>query len=347
MRVNLVHQHHKKLQRLHSPPFFQINLHPTMPTYLLHGFRWHRQSIRIHVILNDLEDAAPEWLLAPATSVSILNSLYTLYDFLPPSNPPPLAYAHMPNPPKPTEEDKQTEDTPRRPKLKKNKFPISISCRSMNGKTRPADLANTVNGNGHGHTDREGSTSGSDNISSTKSGSMYRSSSKPGNKPRFNEWSVVKLMEQYDPNDVKVVSQPYAYVADYMVEVSLGVAITEEMAKYETKITMEDSPLSPLTPGTPGTPGATGGLGSPQTNLSMRDVRRKERRLGWFEKLRDGLQAGEEIGWHVVVCGDEERAFPYMEITPERLDDDDIEQLRTPRSAGFRGLFKLRNIYEE
>ncbi|KAJ4375277.1 hypothetical protein N0V83_002363 [Neocucurbitaria cava] len=39
-----------------------------MPTWLVHGFRWPRAQIRIHVILQNLDDAAPEWLMAPATT---------------------------------------------------------------------------------------------------------------------------------------------------------------------------------------------------------------------------------------------------------------------------------------
>ena len=162
----------------------------------------------------------------------------------------------------------------------------------------------------------------------------------------------MKLVEQYDPNDMKVVSQPYAYVADYMLEVSLGVSITEEMAKYETKMKGEDAPMSPATPlpGTPGTPVA-GDLGGSNrsSNMSMRDLRRKSRRLGWFEKLRDGLQKGEDIGWHVVVCGDEERASPSMESIRGRLGVDDDQFLRTPRSSGsgFKGFFRKRNAEEE
>jgi hypothetical protein len=38
-----------------------------MPTWIVHGFRWPRAQIRIHVILQNLDDAAPEWLMAPAT----------------------------------------------------------------------------------------------------------------------------------------------------------------------------------------------------------------------------------------------------------------------------------------
>lgn len=38
-----------------------------MPTWLVHGFRWPRNQIRIHVVLQNLDDAAPEWIMAPAT----------------------------------------------------------------------------------------------------------------------------------------------------------------------------------------------------------------------------------------------------------------------------------------
>jgi hypothetical protein len=38
-----------------------------MPTWIVHGFRWPRAQIRIHIILQNLDDAAPEWLMAPAT----------------------------------------------------------------------------------------------------------------------------------------------------------------------------------------------------------------------------------------------------------------------------------------
>jgi hypothetical protein len=39
-----------------------------MPTWIVHGFRWPRPQIRIHIILQNLDDAAPEWLMAPATT---------------------------------------------------------------------------------------------------------------------------------------------------------------------------------------------------------------------------------------------------------------------------------------
>ncbi|KAF3045186.1 hypothetical protein E8E12_010481 [Didymella heteroderae] len=38
-----------------------------MPTWLVHGFRWPRAQVRIHTILQNLDDVAPEWVMAPAT----------------------------------------------------------------------------------------------------------------------------------------------------------------------------------------------------------------------------------------------------------------------------------------
>lgn len=55
----------------------------TMPTYLCHGFRWHRESIRIFVIIHDLGDAAPDWVIGPRTSSEILSQLYENFDYLP------------------------------------------------------------------------------------------------------------------------------------------------------------------------------------------------------------------------------------------------------------------------
>jgi hypothetical protein len=50
-----------------------------MPTWLVHGFRWPRPLIRIHIILQNLDDAAAEWLMAPPTVNAILANFHTLY----------------------------------------------------------------------------------------------------------------------------------------------------------------------------------------------------------------------------------------------------------------------------
>ncbi|KAL6861065.1 hypothetical protein J3F83DRAFT_747245 [Trichoderma novae-zelandiae] len=54
-----------------------------MPTYLCHGFRWTRRLIRIFVILEDLEDAAPDWITGRNSSAAILECFSTKFDYLP------------------------------------------------------------------------------------------------------------------------------------------------------------------------------------------------------------------------------------------------------------------------
>lgn len=50
-----------------------------MPVYLLHGFRWPRPLIRIHIILQNLDDAAAEWLVAPGTTSALLQNFQDIY----------------------------------------------------------------------------------------------------------------------------------------------------------------------------------------------------------------------------------------------------------------------------
>lgn len=59
-----------------------------MPTYLIHGFRWPRPLVRIHIILQNLDDAAAEWLIAPATTETLLDNFQELW---------PQPMAHLPN----------------------------------------------------------------------------------------------------------------------------------------------------------------------------------------------------------------------------------------------------------
>ena len=79
------------------------------------------------------------------------------------------------------------------------------------------------------------------------------------------------IEEQYDPTDLAstAVSQPFAYVADLVEEVKLGVDIDEVRGR---------------------------GLNNEQWTAIM--------------ELRDKLAPEENVGWYIVVCGDEERLFP-------------------------------------
>ncbi|PHH73179.1 hypothetical protein CDD80_3995 [Ophiocordyceps camponoti-rufipedis] len=54
-----------------------------MPTYLCHAFRWQRQKIRVFVLLNDLEDVAPDWIITPLGAASLRSELEEQYDFIP------------------------------------------------------------------------------------------------------------------------------------------------------------------------------------------------------------------------------------------------------------------------
>jgi hypothetical protein len=326
-----------------------------MPTYLLHGFRWQRANIRIHIILQDLEDAAPDWIVAPATSVTLLNSFYSLYDFLPPSNPPPASY------PLPIPAEKvvvEDANQGRRTLVKKKSGSMaSLSALTKKGSGKPGSngAAGTTEGNGHPHPTPHPYPQlrpGPDPPTTIKRPSQ----STTERTPTFNDWSVVKLVEAYDPADLQSSTQKYAYVADHLVEVTLSVSISEQIALYENKLREAEGilNLSPSTPSTPGTPGMAGVAASGELNreglglsgMSARELRRKSRRLGWFEKLRDGLQKGADIGWFVVVCGDEERASPSL-VKDIEDEDEEEEPLKTPRSAGLKGFFGRRKTIPE
>ena len=128
---------------------------------------------------------------------------------------------------------------------------------------------------------------------------------------RAQDWSAVKLLEEYDPADLGSVSRPHAYVADYVVQVDLSVSVSDEMQRYEERVRsrkrnnfaedVDDPPMFFAPPPDKKTKTAkssrSGGGGGTSNG-------------GWFEKLRDQLQRGEDIRWYVVVNGDEVRDWP-------------------------------------
>ena len=52
---------------------------PEMPIFLIHGFKWPRTPIRHHVILQDVNDAAPDYLMNATTPAALRGSLTKLY----------------------------------------------------------------------------------------------------------------------------------------------------------------------------------------------------------------------------------------------------------------------------
>lgn len=251
-----------------------------MPTYLVHGFRWHRPSIRIHIILYDLEDAAPEWIIAPATAATIVSSFYKAFDFLPPH--------------------------------------------------KTTDKANTVNGSG-----TIGSSLRGTSTSTTSTGGQNSSRADAEAKPktqRFNDTSPVKLLEQFDPDDLTVASQPYAFVGDFMVDVKLSVDIAAEMTAYEVRARTRTGDAQNKVVNSNGTSSKAdsvveAGIAAPEAGLGENkevvEVSITSGSDGWIEKLRDQLQKDEKVGWYVIYCGDEDRDDGVEAFVSE--DEDEID----------------------
>lgn len=98
----------------------------------------------------------------------------------------------------------------------------------------------------------------------------------------------------------------------------------------------------------------TSSLNYQSLGLSARELRKRIRRLNWFEKLRDSLQKEGEIGWFVVYCGeDEERITSYDGLSQLRVSNDRGSsnegevRPKTPKSAGLRSLFSRSGRREE
>lgn len=312
-----------------------------MPTYLVHGFRWTRAAVRIHIILNNLDDAAAEWIIAPTTSITFLNSFYTLFDFLPPSNlPPPSAYElSAPHEQVLIEHERKDDGTGLGKGLKIVKRMSSAALLRGNGRSWSGERSNDTGGD----LKQRPKTSAASGTTSSSAADNSRSLTTNHSGVAFNDWSIVKLLEQYDPEDLESVSQPFAYVADQIIKVDLSVSVTEEMAAYDLKRKEESAALSP---------------DNSTTNSSEEEVSKSSmgplahgrlaKRLNWIEKLRDGLEKDAQIGWFIVVCGDEERLAPEfdseddMSITREVEEPTDPQ--RTPTRKGLRRFFSRANL---
>ncbi|KAH6692379.1 hypothetical protein F5X68DRAFT_200801 [Plectosphaerella plurivora] len=219
-----------------------------MPAYLCHGFRWHRPSIRVFVVVQNIDEAAPEWIIAPDSSSAILRSFYSLFDFLP-------------------DPRRDILDERSRKKIKSRK-PTSAAENSLAAGLSESELAlppPTV-------------PLDDDDV-------------------LVNDWSAVKLLEEYDPADLTSVSRPYAFVADHVMRVDLSVSVVEEIARYEERMARDGAGDRAM--GAPSSDDYTNKAAGKKTSA---------KKAGWLEKLRDQLQQGEDIRWYVVNCGDEERA---------------------------------------
>ena len=244
--------------------------------------------------------------MAPATSLAMHESFYKICDFLPPNEIPTTS-----SPPSTSENEPslrtREEDAPPRSFIKRMTSRASLSALGRKHKQQSID-------NGP---QRKGNTEGSataDSISGEQSPRRNdavngRHSTNVAKPLRFNEWSVVKLLEQFDINEQIHPYQEYAYVGDYIVEVILGVSVSEESEKYQEWI-------------------------------------KSVRERAWIDKLKDKLQPEASIGWYVVVCGDEDRFAPESTEFPtyeEGVMDNGGSQ-QDSRTGGLKSLFKKQTL---
>lgn len=266
-----------------------------MPAYLCHGFRWHRLSVKYLVILQDIDDAATEWIVAPKSAEAILETFYSMYDFIPPCAQSRAA------------DSLKTQNALTGP----NADMYKVSIESGSDEERRGRLL------------QGGLLKDKRSLSSSRKRSMSTSRlRKPGKRPEtlpvpprpmqvppplfspmppdaernrpFNEWSSVKMLEEYDPANELVLSNPWAYLADYVVRIDTSVSPLEEMRQYEERMKAEKFKA----------------MSGPSDETGRKPSTKGSKNAGWLEKLRDQVQENELIKWYVVICGDENRTFP-------------------------------------
>ncbi|KAI1291486.1 hypothetical protein F5Y03DRAFT_32445 [Xylaria venustula] len=284
-----------------------------MPTYLCHGFRWHRKSVRYFIVKHDVEDAATEWIVSPRSEAAIIEQFYTEFSFLPSVNPPPSRNGG-PSPSFRKHHHAPSNDS-------------SYVSRTSSSEYHGSEDPRYPNSNGTKSRSRSASRQSSKSISRPRtsgrddtipfpplpllSPSSIATKSSGG---YFENPSPIRLLEEFDPRDETMVSGPWAYVADHVVRVSTSVSIADEMFRYEARMKRDPNRA----------------MHGSSDEYGRKVFGSSSKKTGWLEKLRDQLQRGESIRWYVVVCGDEERENPlgYDEdelIEEEEEDEEEVE----------------------
>ncbi|KAJ0113925.1 hypothetical protein J7T55_010169 [Diaporthe amygdali] len=302
-----------------------------MPTYLCHGFRWKRRSIRVYVVVQNLDDAAPEWVVKRGSPRSLIESFYNLFDFLPECTFPPtrrssfaprsysLSHSLDRSSIADDDDDAASHYTARSARGRSTSRSRTVVAQQSQSQEAPAAPASCRESSNSSRKRSKSEISRKPLPPTTHAPNVYQAQqahqappSPPSSQPQFpshmsegstadpvlaQDWSPVKVLEEHDPNNLDEVSRPYAYVADYVQRIDASCSIVEEIAKYEHMVRASKEP-------------AVTGPSSDETLNGKRDTATLGGLAGWFEQLRDQLQRGEEIRWYVVVNGDEEREWP-------------------------------------
>ncbi|KAL1876575.1 hypothetical protein Daus18300_002819 [Diaporthe australafricana] len=312
-----------------------------MPTYLCHGFRWKRRSIRVYVVVQNLDDAAPEWVVKRGSPRSLIESFYNLFDFLPECTFPPT---------------RRSSFAPRSYSLSHSLDRSSVAAddddaashctaRSARGRSRSTSRSRTVVAQQSQpqlqyHQDRDQETPPapascreSSNSSRKRSKSeisrkplpptthapnVYQAHqappSPPSSQPQFAGSSYVSDGSTADPvlaqdwSPIKVLEEHDPNNLDEVSRPYAYIADYVQRIDASCSIVEEIARYEHLVRASR-EPAVTG-PSSDETLNGKRDTAALGGMAGWFEQLRDQLQRGEEIRWYVVVNGDEEREWP-------------------------------------
>ncbi|KAL1903526.1 hypothetical protein Sste5346_000154 [Sporothrix stenoceras] len=310
-----------------------------MPTYLCHGFRWHRPSIRVFVIVQDLDDASPDWVIRPATTRSLFDAFGRLFDFLPSQDLETdaeaeaaalvAAAAAAQKAAEATAATAGTEQRGRRQSISQAARAKSKSRKDKKEREKIKEKEKEKEKDGGGPpvpTAPSGPT--------PAAGIVRRDDGRDEVLARQDR-SPVKLLEEYDTQRLDEMSRPHAYVADYVARIDLSASIVDEMARYERLQQQRWRREHKTKDGFPSMAGPSEEGASLGTALGTSEgsggamLSKRKKGSGWLEQLRDQLQRGEEIRWYIVVNDDEDRAYPG-EIEGEETDDEEeFEEIGT------------------
>ncbi len=185
-------------------------------------------------MVQDLDDASPEWIIPAASSQCLLESFYNLFEFIPFCAPPNKGGSHTLLP-SPAGDDES--------------YLFDPATYNGNGRVRSRSLTQgsqrQLSRSSAGPESRSHSRSQSRSISRQQSNGPQQPLAVPGSigsgsagdgvddEVGAQDWSIIKLLEEYDPMNLDEVSRPHAYVADYAVRVDLSVSIFDEIQRYE------------------------------------------------------------------------------------------------------------------
>ncbi|KAI0403730.1 hypothetical protein F4802DRAFT_276036 [Xylaria palmicola] len=288
-----------------------------MPTYLCHGFRWHRKSVRFYIAKHDIEDGATEWIVAPRSEAALIDHFYTLFNFLPPIDPP-SRYASSSTYRK--HHHAPSNDSSYVSRTSSSEYHGSEDPSSPNGngtKTRSRSASRqSTNSMNRPRTSGRDETTGSAQLPTLPL--LSPSSIATKNSNHLDKSPPIRLLEEFDPKDETMASAPWAYVADHVVRVDTSVSIADEMFRYEARMKRDPKRA----------------MHGPSDEYGRKVLGGSSKKAGWLEKLRDQLQRGESIRWYVVVCGDEERSNPAGYDEDDQLLEEEEEEYEEEECEG-------------